>query len=321
MQTQEMDQLHPPLGQTVAINDLVAGNSARLEQLDPEHVRVLAERFDALPPILVHAETNTIIDGFHRVHAARMAGHKFIGARLFHGTDSDAFVESVRMNITHGKPLTLAERQRAATRILQLHPEWADKRISEICGLAPRTVATARASTLSVEKQPLGRLGRDGRWRPLDPSQARVRVAEILRSNPHASLREVAAMAKTSQATVLDVRRRIERGESPAIERTMTSQKVEPSESVHGSTRPAPASRKEGSDFVTREAFRRSPNLESFARWFDQHDVNLNDVVRFAGEVPVGRIYEVIDESRRRQTVWDEFVRLLEGRTRATAAG
>ena len=56
--------------------------------------------------------------------------------------------------------------------------------------------------------------------RPLDSSEARQRAAELLSDHPEASLRDVAQAAGISPATVLDVRNRLKRGESPVPERS-----------------------------------------------------------------------------------------------------
>ncbi|HEY5990403.1 MAG TPA: hypothetical protein VIV12_29045, partial [Streptosporangiaceae bacterium] len=50
-----------------------------------QHVRALAESDEPLPPILVQRTTMRVIDGVHRVLAARMRGQDQIDARLFDG--------------------------------------------------------------------------------------------------------------------------------------------------------------------------------------------------------------------------------------------
>jgi hypothetical protein len=59
------------------------------------------------------------------------------------------------------------------------------------------------------------RVGRDGRFRPLDGSDGRRRAGDLLRADPTASVRQVAAQAGISQGTARDVRNRLLRGESP----------------------------------------------------------------------------------------------------------
>src|SRR5262249_45270348 len=120
----------------------------------------------------------------------------------------------------HGLPLTLPERERAAGRILRLHRQWADRRIAEVCGLSPTTVARIRSSAAlassGTSRRPTNqsgqldkRIGRDRRLRPVDSSPLRHRIADALRANPAASLRVVAAKVGASPETVRRVRDRL----------------------------------------------------------------------------------------------------------------
>jgi hypothetical protein len=52
-----------------------------------------------------------------------------------------------------------------------------------------------------------------------------------------------------------------------------------------------------------------------FARWFDTSNVD-DRWHRYVWTVPVGRIYDVVDEARRRAASWTAFASLLESRTR-----
>ncbi|MFC7729983.1 hypothetical protein [Actinomadura keratinilytica] len=69
-----------------------------------------------LPPILVHRRTMRVVDGMHRLRAARLQGRCEIGVRFVDGPDADVFVAAVRANIGHGLPLSLADREAAAAR-------------------------------------------------------------------------------------------------------------------------------------------------------------------------------------------------------------
>lgn len=102
----------------VEVKLLKLGMSPRFGGQDTDHAQTLAFRLDDCPPILVERSTSTVIDGVHRVLAARMLGRTTIAARFFEGTHEEAFLEAVRSNIAHGKPLTLAEREAAAKKVL-----------------------------------------------------------------------------------------------------------------------------------------------------------------------------------------------------------
>src|SRR5262249_49349833 len=66
----------------VAVSVLRAGETPRLAGEDPEHVRALAECEEELPPILVDRSTMRVIDGAHRLQAARLRGAELIEVRF-----------------------------------------------------------------------------------------------------------------------------------------------------------------------------------------------------------------------------------------------
>ena len=88
----------------------------------PSHVATLAELDGAWPPIVVRREDRSVVDGQHRVAAARRLGMATLQVSWFDGSAEDAFVEFVRCNVGHGLPLGLAERRSAASRILRITP-------------------------------------------------------------------------------------------------------------------------------------------------------------------------------------------------------
>ncbi|MER6567957.1 ParB N-terminal domain-containing protein [Streptomyces sp. NPDC001093] len=198
---------------------LRAGESPRLNGDDKAHIARLAETEGPLPPILVDRRTMRVIDGMHRLMAASLQGRQSIDVVFFDGSEADAFLRGVQENVTHGLPLTQADRRAAAERIIGTHPHLSDRAIGQVTGLAARTVAAIRKRSTEESAQSNARVGRDGRVRPLDSSEARRRAAELLTGQPRASLRHVARAAGISPATVLDVRKRLERGESPVPQR------------------------------------------------------------------------------------------------------
>src|SRR5262245_51672201 len=86
----------------LAITDLNPAPSRRANGLDPAHVARLAELPDRWPPIVVRRADSTVIDGQHRVAAARSLGLTHVRAVLFDGSSDDAYVEFVRCNVGHG---------------------------------------------------------------------------------------------------------------------------------------------------------------------------------------------------------------------------
>jgi ParB-like chromosome segregation protein Spo0J len=194
--------------------DLAFGDSPRLGGVDQDHIRILAELETPLPPIYVHFESMRIIDGVHRVNAARLNGRADIQARFFHGSDEDAFRLGVEANVSHGLPLTVADRRAAAERIIRSRPELSDRAIAAAAGLAAKTVAAIRRRVSDTVVRS-ARVGLDGRTRPLSTSEGRRRALEIIAARPDATLREIAGEVGVSVGTVRDVRDRVRAGEDP----------------------------------------------------------------------------------------------------------
>ena len=199
----------------VPVLSLRPADSPRLNGEDKAHIARLAETESPLPPILVDRRAMRVIDGMHRLMAASLQGQQTIDVIFFDGSEADVFLRAVQENVAHGLPLSQADRRAAAERIIASHPHMSDRAIGHSAGLAAKTVAVIRQSSSEEIPQSNARVGRDGRVRPLDSGAGRRRAAELLTQQPHASLRDVARAAGISPATVLDVRKRLERGQSP----------------------------------------------------------------------------------------------------------
>jgi hypothetical protein len=200
---------------TVPILALRPGQSPRLQGEDKAHIAWLAETESPLPPILVDRRSMRVIDGMHRLLAASLRGRETIEVEFFEGTPADAFLRAVEANVKHGLPLSQADRQAAAQRIVSSHPHLSDRVIAECTGLGAKAVAGIRRHSTGAAPQVEARVGRDGRVRPLDGLAGRRRAAKLMAEHPRASLREVARAAGVSPATAADVRKRLARGEEP----------------------------------------------------------------------------------------------------------
>ncbi len=201
--------------QSLPIGSLQWSDSPRVLGENDAHVRVLAEVESTLPPIIVQQGTMAVIDGAHRVRAALLRGRKSIPAYFFEGTEEEAFLLSVSVNTMNGLPLSAADRVNAARRILHSYPQWSDRAIATIAGMSAGAVAELRRKSITAAESPSVRIGRDGRSRPLSSASGRERASELIKSNPNASLRQIAAEAGISPATVADVRNRLRRGADP----------------------------------------------------------------------------------------------------------
>jgi ParB-like chromosome segregation protein Spo0J len=212
----------------VSITSLIPGDSPRLAGEVAEHARLLAESEASLPPIVVHRATMRVIDGMHRLRAAMLRGDDTIAVEFFDGDEAEVFLAAVRANVTHGLPLTLADREAAAARLTVLFPQRSDRWIAAATGLAARTVATIRSHAGGADGQAEERIGRDGRVRPLSTAQSRQAASELIAERPDASLREVARITGLSPATVRDVRERMRRGDDPVPERQRDGERQVP---------------------------------------------------------------------------------------------
>ncbi|MEU7278402.1 winged helix-turn-helix transcriptional regulator [Streptomyces sp. NPDC045431] len=200
----------------IPVDDLLPADSPRIAGEDVGHARALAACGDPLPPILVHRSTLRVIDGTHRLRAARLRGQHLVEVRFFDGSPEDAFVLAVESNTLHGLPLTLADRTAAAARILASHPDWSDRAVASRTGLAAATVGALRRRTAPPdEAAATRRIGQDGRVRPLSTAEGRRAAARLIAEDPGASLRAIAERTGLSPGTVRDVRRRTDDGEDP----------------------------------------------------------------------------------------------------------
>jgi hypothetical protein len=191
----------------VPVRLLSLGSSPRTGGYVEENVRALAQLDVPWPPLLVHRPSYRVIDGAHRLLAARLRGDQTIAVRLYACDEVEAFILAVRANVTHGLPLSLSDRKAAAGRIVEDRPEWSDRRIALVAGLSDKTVAAVRARRGADEANPQGRrVGKDGRSRPVNLAAQRETVTRLLAEKPNSSLRQIAGLAGASPETVRKIR-------------------------------------------------------------------------------------------------------------------
>jgi hypothetical protein len=128
----------------VALADLPEGAGPVRDRLDERWVAHLMEVHDRWPPILLTDE-GLVLDGCHRVEAARRLGRTTILAVVSSAsTQLGCFIEAARANAGHGLRLTRAERSAVAKRLLVEAGGLSDRRIARIAGVSPTTVGTYR---------------------------------------------------------------------------------------------------------------------------------------------------------------------------------
>jgi ParB-like chromosome segregation protein Spo0J len=309
-----------PSSRAIPLAALRPADSPRLVGEDEEHIRLLAESDRALPPILVHRASMRVIDGMHRIGAARLRGQDTIDVVFFDGTDDDAFVMAVKANVAHGLPLSYADREAAVARIVSTHPDWSDRAIAATTGLAPRTVAAVRGRIVGLPQE-TARIGRDGRIRPLDSTDGRLTASRLIAARPEASLREIARTAGISPATVRDVRERIQRGEDPVPLRQARNGRQ-----VRANGQPAEPARDEAERLSTQERnailqrLERDPSLR-FAqsghmvlRWLARRVITDEEWRDVAEAAPPHSAYIIAALARRCSGEWLEFAKQLERR-------
>jgi DNA-binding Lrp family transcriptional regulator len=198
--------------------------------------------------------------------------------------------------------------------LLRLHPFWSDRSIAKAAGLSAGTVAQVRSAVLlqgSTAKgwentkdgmKPARRTGLDGRSRPVDPVLTRSLVAREVEADWSASLRTIAARTGVSPETVRSVRRTL----------LETGGKQEPGlgpspAEVNASTVHLPPLRHDPAFLSTEEG-------TQFLKWFFSRDIDLGEARRQADTVPLGRVYDVIDEAQARAAAWNSFACYLRER-------
>jgi hypothetical protein len=292
------------------------GVSVRASGVSEEHVEGLMVSQGRWPPIIVWGPGNRVVDGQHRVFAARRLGMELIGAVRFVGDEEEAFVEAVRRNVGHGLPLTIPDRTRAAERILEHQPEWSDRLIAGICAMAPRTVAKVRsdmkdrAGILAAR-----RVGRDGRRRPEDPAALRAHISRVLQTSPERSLREVAHSVGASPETVRSVKKGLAAGAGSGTgvngSRSGNIRAAPPVRDAH------PATTDAGGRWRSDVALVSLDGGSSLVEWFEDKTIG-EEWREYAAIVPISRAYELADEARRRANAWCEFALSVEAKIRRT---
>jgi transposase-like protein len=309
----------------LSINSLIFDDSPRQGGESDEHIRVLAESEQPLPPIVVHGQSMRVIDGIHRIRAAVMRGEEELEAKIYHGTDDEAFVLAVRLNIAHGLPLTREDRMAAVVRIIGSHPQWSNRMVATATGLSAGTVGKVRRRSSVQNAQSATRVGKDGRVRPIDSSMGRLKAGELLAENPAASVRAVAKEAGVSPSTVHDVRHRLQTGQHPALDRqrlrdlpsTLRLPDVCALQEDAGD-RGSAGSREVATVLAS---LRRDPSLRfsdagrSLLRWLDRYCVGMEDPSKIATMVPDHCAGVVVKLARQCMWLWTEVVEKLEKRS------
>jgi hypothetical protein len=259
-----------------------------------------------------------VIDGMHRVRAAMLRGEETIEAKIYPGPMADAFVLAVRMNTSHGLPLSLADRKAAAGRILESHRQWSNRIVAAMTGLAASTVAGIRERSTDRRDQSIARIGQDGRVRPLNGAAGRLRAHRLLIERPTASVRTIAKEAGVSPSTVQDVRQRLAAGQDPLPPRQRMNAGTEGTVPPPRQERRSVATGQEVG--ATLAGLMRDPSMRFsdagrfLLRWLDMNRAGMDGYEQIIDTVPDHCAGAVAKLARGYAEVWQEFASRLEGR-------
>lgn len=312
----------PSTVEFVEIAALTPGDRLRSDGEDRQYVRLLAETLDDLPPILVHRATMRVMDGMHRVSAARLRGREHIAARFLDGSAADAFVVSVETNVAHGLPLTRRDRSDAAARIVATHPHWSNRVIAAKVGLSDKTVAAIRRRSGADFPRANTGVGRDGRAWVANAEHGRLRAAEHLVRQPDATVRELAAAGEIALSTARDVRRRVQAGQHPVPVRQRAGVVPAPRGGASQAARFGVRDEVEGvADVVAR--LRNDPSLRFtdvgrlVLRLLDVHSMDNDDWTRLVDLLPQHCAPTVAEAANRCADLWRNVADHLKRRAAA----
>ncbi|MGW7413461.1 ParB/RepB/Spo0J family partition protein [Streptomyces sp. NPDC054863] len=304
----------------VPVASLTVGDSPRLGGLNQEHVEVLAQR--EIEPVLVHRDTLRVVDGMHRLQAARLRGEELIAVRYLDGPDSEVFIHSVAANVSHGLPLTLTDRKAAAGRILTSHPDLSDRAVARITGLSPKTVGVVRRASTEEVPQSEVRVGADGRSRPLDAAQRRQSARTYLAAHPGATLSEIAASAGVSVSTACEIRQRVRRDASaPPPPRPGAEREAGGGSRAGGVGAPTGAQRERRIETLAKDpSLRFTESGRALLRWLNNRAPDLEAGQQLMAAVPVHCSHAVADLANTYAREWQRFASALDQAVGETVA-
>jgi len=180
------------------------------DAIDKAWVESLVDVFDETPAVLVYALPDgrrVLVDGFHRMAAARQLKRTEIQATIKEGTETDALDAAAEAN-AHAtqSPLKQKERRRLVVAMAGRHPEWTHEKIGRLLGLTSQAVGlilsaesvkaavaaegnenifipdtTARAMTDAppATYTPLAEAATANKWKPADTKDVARMTAQV----------------------------------------------------------------------------------------------------------------------------------------------
>jgi len=170
-----------------------------------------------------------------------------------------------------------------------------------------------------------GRLGRDGKVRPLDIVRNRELAGRLMAERPNASLREIAVEAGISLGTAQDVRRRLRLGEDPVPQARQRPERANGPVHARATAEPAdehavmrwePAA--EAATLLPR--LKHDPSLRfsevgrALLRLLEAHTIPTEAWTKLVDGVPAHCAQAVADVARGCANSWSQFARQVEKR-------
>lgn len=172
----------------MSIDELRPGPAVRSRPPAAEDVADLAGALEDAPAVLVACPGRRLLDGHHRVAAARHRGDEDVDVTWWHGDPADMFLVALRRNAAL-VPVTPQERQVAAEVLLQTRAEMSDRWVARACGISPSTVGKLRRRLTPDADGPPGAqpaprtvIGDDGKCYPVAVPRSAVGSATARRA-------------------------------------------------------------------------------------------------------------------------------------------
>lgn len=152
----------------VMLDEEVASEYAERMSQDPHTGLILDTEGEPWPPLVAFfdGKDHWLVDGFHRLRAAKLAELTGFQLDVKPGEMRDAIRLSLSVNAKHGLRRTREDKRRSVERALA-DDEWvsySDRKLAQLCAVSPRTIATVRKeleAAGSIEEQ-TERVGVDG---------------------------------------------------------------------------------------------------------------------------------------------------------------
>lgn len=152
----------------VMLDEEVASEYAERMSQDPHTGLILDTEGEPWPPLVAFfdGKDHWLVDGFHRLRAAKLAELTGFQLDVKPGEMRDAIRLSLSVNAKHGLRRTREDKRRSVERALA-DDEWvsySDRKLAQLCAVSPRTIAAVRKeleAAGSIEEQ-TERVGVDG---------------------------------------------------------------------------------------------------------------------------------------------------------------